>query len=286
MCFCDGSKLGTTEWAGTGLAVLTLDQERPRVVAYGPQPVALPVQRTVKRSELGAFLVWLQHSLPPVEAHPDHAAIPSSMAKGRQWCVQARRPHADVWRRIWDCWGDLGGFEASNVVLHVKAHRSQSATAKLQGAQRLAAIGNGHVDFFAKQGAGLDRGWARQWALDQAAERVKAAMAVIVETHQLVDGRWEDACSRAIWEAERIERRRKVLALKEAVAPFPLRLHGVQPCHNLLGVHGLEVRTVQEVDALPAGAERFCTGGLPGVQVVERVGRDASPGLVRARAPH
>ena len=43
---------------------------------------------------------------------------------------------------------------------------------------------------------------------------------------------------------------------------------------------------MQEVDALPAGAERFCTGGLPGVQVVERVGRDASPGLVRARAPH
>ena len=82
----------------------------------------------------------------------------------------------------------------------------------------------------------MDRGLARQRALDQAVERVKAAMAMIVETHRLVGGKWEDACPRAIWVAERIEWRRKVLALREAATLVPALLHDVQPCHNLLGV--------------------------------------------------
>ncbi len=135
-----------------GVAALMLDHEQPAVAAFGQQPATLPVQRTVKRAEMCALLTLLQHSLPPVEVHTDHEAIPKALAKGRQWCVQAGRPHADIWRRIWDCWEDVGGFKAGKVVLHVKAHRSQRAIAQLQGAAKLAAIGNGHADRFAKQG--------------------------------------------------------------------------------------------------------------------------------------
>ena len=85
MCFCDGSKLGTTEWAGTGLAALTLDQERPHVAAYGLQPVSLLVQRTVKRSEFGAFSSCCSTSC-------------------RRWkCTPTTRPSQAPWQR-----GDSG----------------------------------------------------------------------------------------------------------------------------------------------------------------------------------
>jgi hypothetical protein len=41
-----------------------------------------------------------------------------------------------------------------------------------------------------------------------------AAMAMITDAHRAVDGPWEDVCPTATWEAERIERRRKLLSLR------------------------------------------------------------------------
>ena len=63
----------------------------------------------------------------------------------------------------------------------------------------------------------MDLGWARQWPLNKASERVKVAMGMAIATHCITEGVWDDACPRAIWEADRIERRREVLA-QRAVA--------------------------------------------------------------------
>ena len=67
--------------------------------------------------------------------------------------AEARRPHADVWRRIWDCFRDIGDEAHVDSVAKCKAHLSKAERAKLDGTGRFMAAGNERADELAKEGA-------------------------------------------------------------------------------------------------------------------------------------
>ncbi|CAK0883269.1 unnamed protein product, partial [Prorocentrum cordatum] len=53
---CDGSKPGYSDWAQTGWAAMSIDEEgKPRCQMWGPLPYNLPVHRRVKRAEMRVF---------------------------------------------------------------------------------------------------------------------------------------------------------------------------------------------------------------------------------------
>ena len=58
---------------------------------------------------------------------------------GRNGCTAARRLHADVWRRIWDCFRDIGDEAHIDAVTKCKAHRSKAEPAKLDETGRFMA---------------------------------------------------------------------------------------------------------------------------------------------------
>ena len=105
---CDGSKLGSTIWAQTGWAAMAVDPEgRATTQAWGPLPVDLPTQRTIKRAELWGFLQVLRHikteamgASEPCVTYTDHLAIVLGLRRGRAWCGNGKRGHADVWRQV------------------------------------------------------------------------------------------------------------------------------------------------------------------------------------------
>lgn len=83
---------------------MTADDEED-VVAYGPLPAHMPVHG----SKL-AVLQVLIHAVPPIKVVTDHLAIVSGIARGRKWCLQACRPHADVGNAFgiaWTTWAVL-----------------------------------------------------------------------------------------------------------------------------------------------------------------------------------
>ena len=98
--FSDGPRCGNTEHAMVGWSVAGMEGMEPKVVAFGPVPTKLPVQRRIKRAELFAFLQLLRFSQPPVRAVTDHLGILQGLKKGEQWCTAATRAHADVWRLV------------------------------------------------------------------------------------------------------------------------------------------------------------------------------------------
>ena len=72
---------------------------------------------------------------------------------GRKWCSAARRPHADVWKLIWERFRDIGEEPHIDSVTLCSAHLSQAEQAKLDDAGRVAAAGNGWAVELAEEGA-------------------------------------------------------------------------------------------------------------------------------------
>ena len=64
----------------------------------------------------------------------DCATVLRGLERGPKWCTAARRPHADVWRRIWDCFRDIGDEAHVDSVTKCKAHLSKSKQAKVDDA--------------------------------------------------------------------------------------------------------------------------------------------------------
>ena len=83
----------------------------------------------------------------------DCATVLRGLEHGSKWCTAARRPHADVWRRIWDCFRDIGDEAHVDSVTKCKAHLSKAERAKLDEAGRFMAAGNQRADELAKEGA-------------------------------------------------------------------------------------------------------------------------------------
>ncbi|CAK0830576.1 unnamed protein product [Prorocentrum cordatum] len=146
---CDGSKLGYSDWAHTGWAAMSLAEDgTARMQLWGPLPCRLPIHRRVKRAEMWAFLKVLERMMPPGRIYTDHKGIIEGLQKGERWCTSWRRPHADIWKRIWHKVEDLD--LDVNCVKHVKAHRSTAKIEQLEGDDLKIAKGNGEVGLLAK----------------------------------------------------------------------------------------------------------------------------------------
>ena len=225
---CDGSKLGSTQWAQTGWAAMSVSPDgEPLVMARGALPVALPVQRTIKRAELWALLGVLRHVELPCLIYTDHLAIVQGLAQGRRWCCSAARPHADVWRRIWFKIDDLD-FPL-DAVRHCKAHRSRAQMEALTGSERHAALGNSWVYRAAKEAATGDAGYGRDMAVRQAAEKVQWALGNIGWWHQRVDS-WGDVEEQPARRAAARARRQGPTPALVLVAHDIARDRGVMRC--------------------------------------------------------
>ena len=76
-------------------------------------------QASIFRAELKAVLEVLRIAVPPLRVHVDNAQVVQGFREGRQWCVSGKSCAADLWREVWDVYGDIeGGVE----VVKVKAH--------------------------------------------------------------------------------------------------------------------------------------------------------------------
>ncbi len=93
-----GSRKGNTEHAMDGWSAAGMDGMEPRVVAYGPLPTQLPVQRKIKRVDMWGFLQLLRFAQPPIRAVTDHLGILQGLERGEAGCAAVGQPHADVWR--------------------------------------------------------------------------------------------------------------------------------------------------------------------------------------------
>ena len=131
--------IGRTGFAAAQLAAVEAGGEAHAlgVALYGPMEHQLPVQRRVARAELVGVREALVHCLPPIRLHVDRADVLKGVARGRAWCVHSNRPHADVWRQIWDKLADIGMGEDGAQVCKIKAHLSSATKEGLKSAQRV-----------------------------------------------------------------------------------------------------------------------------------------------------
>ena len=72
---------------------------------YGPLP---GFWHTILRAELYALFIFLQHALPPFSLAIDNLTVIKGLRRGEAYCTLPRRPHADLWRRIWFLLKDMG----------------------------------------------------------------------------------------------------------------------------------------------------------------------------------
>ncbi len=165
------------------------------IVLYGPLPVQLPVQRRILRAELWALWRVLLRAIPPLRIFIDNAAVVEGVGRGRLWCCQANRPHADVWRSIWRILEDIGMGPGGVEVVKCRSHTTQKARRGMSVEARRIAYGNDVADAFAKRGAESDELEVhRRRALDSAYEQVEAALHYIgvFSVKAKVDGEWKD----------------------------------------------------------------------------------------------
>ncbi|CAK0843011.1 unnamed protein product, partial [Prorocentrum cordatum] len=188
---CDGSKLGYSDWAHTGWAAMSLnDNGTAKMQMWGPLPCSLPIHRRVKRAGMWAFLKVLERMLPPGQVYTDHKGIVEGLQRGERWCTSWKRPHADLWRRIWHKVKDLD--LDIHCVKHVKAHRSKSRIGQLEGEDLKIAKGNSEVDLLAKVGAEMDAHCGKHQALEDLAGRARWALQNIGWRYQKMGGTWPD----------------------------------------------------------------------------------------------
>ena len=123
-----GSQRGQAGWA-----VTEIHETSHELVcsAHGAMPISLPVQRRILRAELWALWQAVILSEPGATFVSDCATVLRGLERGSKWCTAARRPHADMWRRIWDCFRDIGDEAHVDSVTKCKAHLSNAERAKL-----------------------------------------------------------------------------------------------------------------------------------------------------------
>ena len=88
-------------------------------------------QRRILRAELWALWQAVILSGPGASFGSDCATVLKGLERGPKWCTAARRPHGDVWRRLWDCFRNIGDEAHIDAVTKSKAHLSKAERAKL-----------------------------------------------------------------------------------------------------------------------------------------------------------
>ena len=72
---------------------------------YGPLPGHW---HTILRAELYALFILLQHAIPPFSLAIDNFTVVKGLRRGEAYCTLPRRPHADLWRRVWFILREMG----------------------------------------------------------------------------------------------------------------------------------------------------------------------------------
>ena len=149
--------------------------------ARGLLPVQLPVQRTIKRAELWAFLHALRYVVPPMVFHTDHQGILDGVLRGKRWCCHSQRPCADVWLKIWHILDQhvLGCRTTGIIVAKVKAHVTATMKKNMASHELYHVHGNETADAYAKDGADLDHNFGKQQAIKELTDEVTAAGTMI-----------------------------------------------------------------------------------------------------------
>jgi len=148
--FSDGSVVGGCRKGDerSGWAAVKVDDEgRILFRVYGTCPDFFP---TSLRAELWGVLQVLRHAMPPVTIWVDNAGVVDGFAKGRDWCVDAARPAADLWGLVWAKVDDLGNEGIK--IAKTKGHATK-ADVEAGRATEWHQKGNDHADHYAKQGS-------------------------------------------------------------------------------------------------------------------------------------
>jgi hypothetical protein len=198
----DGSRIGNWRDMGqTGWAAVMLadDTDGILLASWGPLPTSLPVHRRIARAELWAVLQVLVNSMPPLRIHVDCSLVLRGVLNGRKWCVHSSRPHADVWRQLWEKIEDIGLSELIGVTFHkVSAHVSKAKREAAPLEERRLLVANDIADGWAKQGAGSETnyflGFVNQAMQEQAAKVTGALDQIAGLAEAVVDehGGWYD----------------------------------------------------------------------------------------------
>eukprot|EP00973_Karenia_brevis_P038007 5240669-Karenia_brevis.AAC.1 len=151
--FLDGSGnnyfwLPSLDRAGWGAA--QVDHGRLVGAMYGTLPGR---EQTVPRAELYALRAVLPWVIPPATIWMDHINHVRAIRKGRAWCTSPYRPHADLWRTVWNLIDDIGGLGGHLRIEYTPAHAKASSVESVEARNR--RIGNSWADRVAKQGRDL-----------------------------------------------------------------------------------------------------------------------------------
>ena len=163
------------------MAAVQMDEggQAEQVVSWGPLPTNLPAQRMIARAELYGILVVLRSCLPPVRIHVDCELILKGIARGRRWCTYSKRPHADIWKKIWSALADIGIGEDGATFLKVRAHVARGRAQLEEAPARRVLAANAAADAWAKEGAAEGTNIMLRYvaqAVGDQAEKVKGAL--------------------------------------------------------------------------------------------------------------
>ena len=153
-CYSDGSGKGLGNLRSYGWCGAMVDEQgRLLFGLQGPLP-GLRIAMTVLRAEIFALLQILMRCQAPLSVGIDNSTVVKGIRRGRAWCTSAKRPHADLWLKVWnildDLFPDLQGFEC----IKVKAHTLKKDRPK-EGIELRHYLGNELADKGAKAGAAL-----------------------------------------------------------------------------------------------------------------------------------
>ena len=108
-----------------------------------PYPCAL-------KAELRALLEILTHTASNLVVHVDNKEVVDEVAQGRQWCCDAKRVGADLWRRIWQSLENWSGIQVAKVKAHLRFSHVTEGTIIVRN-----WAGNAIADKWAKAGCDM-----------------------------------------------------------------------------------------------------------------------------------
>ena len=145
VAYTDGALRGTIPKSRRAGWAFTVAQDDAKL--WGKFGVCNEQYTSVLRAELRALAEVLRIACGPLTVHVDNAQVVDGVRHGKEWCLDAKREGADIWREIWAI---LPGLENVRVV-KVKAHLSYRDVE--EGRIPFAHwVGNGVADQWAKVG--------------------------------------------------------------------------------------------------------------------------------------
>ena len=195
----DGSLLGVLgKWGACGWSVVQLDNDKemgPMHEMYGTLDAELEIQRTIKGSELTAFLCFFRKAFGPTVVHVDNKWIIDELRTREMKYIDPKSKTSDLWTLIFR--ETLHRFHPERKLVeveHVKAHRSKKEMQQMTLFERFITECNEKADELTKDGAMLDGRevvQTRANTVQQRREEVHAALQCAIRFHCLAED-WHD----------------------------------------------------------------------------------------------